>query len=74
MHDVTEQAKKAQAKAKTSVQAIAKEVAALQKDIASDIAAFDKATLDTFKSVKSELNKDLATLKSKVAAAKAKLR
>lgn len=72
MKDASSKAQKAPAKAKASVQAIGKEVSALQKQITKDIAAFDKATLDSLKTVKAELNKHLATLKAKVASAKAK--
>lgn len=57
---------KAKGKVKSEAQAKLKDVTALQKQLAKDIAAFDKATLDTFKEVKNEVNKHLAELKTKL--------
>jgi septal ring factor EnvC (AmiA/AmiB activator) len=50
-----------------------KQIAAKQKDIAKDIAAFDKAELDALKKTQAKLNQDLAQLKATVRAAKAKV-
>jgi hypothetical protein len=72
--DLQAKAAKASAKAKASAQASLKEVAQLQKQIAKDIAAFDEATLDTFKTVKTDVNKHLSELKAKLAAAQNKLK
>src|SRR4051812_4432810 len=64
---------KAPAKAKAAFQAALKPVAAQQKAIAADLAAFDTATLDTFKAVKTKFEHDLALLKNTTRVAKSKL-
>jgi hypothetical protein len=64
---------KAPAKAKTAAQPILKEVDTLQKEVQKDIAAFDKATLETLRSTKQSFNEHLAKMKTKLNAAKAKL-
>ncbi len=64
---------KAPPKARAAFQAALKPVAAQQKTLAVDLGAYDKATLDTFKAVKSKFERDLALLKSTTRAAKAKL-
>ncbi len=71
--DVTTQAAKIPAKDKAAYDKVIKEVVGHQKEIANDIAAFDKATLDTFKTVKAKLTKDLALMKAAIKTAKSKL-
>jgi colicin import membrane protein len=64
---------KAKSDVKSAVDKALKEADALQKDIAKDLAEFDKASLSEFRTVKAKLSADLAKLKSKLAAASAKL-
>ncbi|MEO7034830.1 MAG: hypothetical protein ABI548_13055 [Polyangiaceae bacterium] len=64
---------KATAKAKAAFQAALKPVAAQQKAIAADLAGWDTATLDTFKTVKGKFEHDLALLKATTRVAKSKL-
>lgn len=64
---------KANAKQKAAFQAALKPVAAQQKTLAADLAAFDTATLDTFKTVKAKFERDLALLKNTKNIAKSKL-
>jgi len=64
---------KASAKAKAAFQKALQPVAAQQKAIAADLAAFDTATLDTFKTVKTKFEHDLALLKNTSHIAKSKL-
>jgi len=64
---------KANAKQKAAFQAALKPVAAQQKALAADLAAFDTATLDTFKTVKGKFEHDLALLKNTKNIAKSKL-
>ena len=71
--DVATQAAKIPAKEKAAYDKVIKEVVGYQKEIANDIAAFDKATLDTFKTAKAKLAKDLALMKASIKTAKARL-
>ncbi|HWZ87317.1 MAG TPA: hypothetical protein VNW92_00670 [Polyangiaceae bacterium] len=64
---------KATAKAKAAFQKALQPVGAQQKALAADLAAWDTATLDSFKSVKGKFEHDLATLKNTIRAAKATL-
>jgi len=64
---------KANAKAKAAFQKALQPVAAQQKALAADLAAFDTATLDTFKTVKAKFEHDLALLKNTKNIAKSKL-
>jgi hypothetical protein len=64
---------KANAKQKAAFQAALKPVAAQQKALAADLAAFDTATLDTLKTVKAKFEHDLALLKNTKNIAKSKL-
>jgi hypothetical protein len=64
---------KVPAKSKAAVSALMQDIQKQQKAIAKDIAAFDAATLDTFKTVKAQTDKDLAVLKAKIRAVKAKV-
>jgi hypothetical protein len=71
--EVTAQAAKTPSKDKAAYDKAIKEVVAHQKDIAADITAFDKAELETFKTVKAKLAKDLALMKAYIKTAKSKL-
>jgi hypothetical protein len=64
---------KATAKAKAAFQKALQPVSGQQKAIAADLAAWDTATVDTFKSVKGKFEHDLALLKNTIRAAKATL-
>ena len=59
--------------AKDSYMKAMKDIQKQQKAIAEDIAAFDKATLETFRTTKAKLDRDLAVMKSKIAVARAKV-
>ena len=50
-----------------------KQIVAKQKDIAKDIAAFDKAELDALKKAQAKLNTDLAQMKAIIRTARAKV-
>jgi len=64
---------KVPAKSKAAVTALMQDISKQQKAIAKDIAAFDAATLDTFRAVSAQFQKDLAVYKAKVRAVKAKV-
>ena len=64
---------KASAKAKAAFQKALQPVSAQQKTLAADLAAWDTATLDSFKSVKGKFEHDLTVLKNTIRAAKATL-
>ncbi|HEY4102848.1 MAG TPA: hypothetical protein VGM44_03120 [Polyangiaceae bacterium] len=64
---------KATAKAKAAFQKALQPAGAQQKALAADLAAWDSATLDSFKNVKGKFEHDLAMLKNTVRAAKATL-
>ena len=63
---------KVAAKSKAQVQALMQDIVKQQKTLAKDIAAFDAATLDTFRTVNSTFEKNLAAYKAKIRAVKAK--
>ena len=71
--EVTTQAAKIPAKEKAAYDKAIKEVIGYQKEVGNDIAAFDKAAIDTFKTAKAKLAKDLALMKAAIKNAKAKL-
>jgi len=71
--EVAVQASKIPAKERAAYDKAAKEIVGFQKEIGTDIAAFDKAALDTFKTTKAKLAKDLALMKAAIKTAKAKL-
>jgi len=73
VQEVSSKSGKVSKAAKDSFMKAMKDIQAQQKVIAQDIAAFDKATLDTFKATKAKLDKDLAVMKAKINAARAKL-
>jgi predicted phage tail protein len=64
---------KASAKAKAAFQKALQPVSGQQKTIAADLAAWDTATLDSFKSIKGKFEHDLGVLKNAIRAAKATL-
>jgi hypothetical protein len=64
---------KVPAKSKAAVTALMQDIQKQQKALAKDIAAFDAATLDTFRTVNSQVEKDLAVLKAKIRAVRAKV-
>jgi hypothetical protein len=59
--------------AKDSFTKSMKDVQKHQKAIAADIVAFDKATLDTFRTTKAKLDSDLARMRATIRAARAKI-
>lgn len=71
--ELTTQARKTPSKDKAAYDKAIKDIVARQKDVNADIAAFDKATLETFKTVKAKLVKDLALMKAAIKTAAAKL-
>jgi FlaG/FlaF family flagellin (archaellin) len=71
--DVASKAAKMPVKDKAGYDQALKEVVTHQKEIAKDIAAFDQATLDTFKVTKAKLDRDLALMKAAVKTARSKL-
>lgn len=64
---------KVPAKSKAAVTTLMQDINKQQKAIAKDIAAFDAATLDTFRAMSAQFQKDLAVLKAKIRAVKAKV-
>jgi len=64
---------KATAKQKAAFQKALQPVSGQQKALAQDLAAWDSATIETFKSVKGKFEHDLALLKNSIRAAKATL-
>ena len=64
---------KVPAKSKAAVTALMTDIQKQQKAIAKDIAAFDAATLDTFRTVDAQVKKDMAVLKAKIRAVRAKV-
>ncbi len=64
---------KVPAKSKAAVTALMQDIQKQQKAIAKDIAAFDAATLDTFKTANAQVEKDLAVLKAKIRTVRAKV-
>lgn len=73
LNDLASKSAKATAKAKAAFTKALQPVAAQQKAIAADLAGYDTATLDTFKTVKGKLEHDLAVYRATIRTAKAKL-
>ncbi len=71
--EVAAKAAKTPPKDKAGYDKAVKDIVAQQKEIAKDIAAFDQATLDTFKAAKTKLDRNLALMKAAVRTARAKL-
>ena len=64
---------KVPAKSKAAVTALMTDIQKQQKALAKDIAALDAATLDTFRTVDAQVKKDMAVLKAKIRAVRAKV-
>jgi len=64
---------KAPAKVKEEVAKAMKQIVTKQKDIAKDIAAFDKAELNDLKKAQAKLNTDLALMKGIIRTARARV-
>jgi len=73
LNDAATKSAKAPAKAKAAFSKVIQAVPAQQKAIAADLAAYDTATLDTFKTVKGKLEHDLAVYKATIRSARAKV-
>jgi peptidoglycan DL-endopeptidase CwlO len=58
---------------KASFQKSMKDIQKHQKTIAADIVAFDKASLDTFRTIKAKLDRDLAAMRATIRSARAKI-
>lgn len=71
--DINAKIAKAAATVKTTAQKSMLKVTDEQKAIQKDIEAFDTATLNTFKAAKAQMDKDIASLKATLKAARAKL-
>ncbi|HEY3234042.1 MAG TPA: hypothetical protein VGJ84_04970 [Polyangiaceae bacterium] len=71
--EVQAKSAKASGATRTAVNKLLQKVVELQKAAGKDIAEFDKATLETFNTVKAKVDKDLAALKAAIAAARAKV-
>jgi hypothetical protein len=64
---------KVAAKSKAAVASLMQDIVKQQKVLSKDIAAFDAATLDTFKTASAQFERDLATYKAKIRSVKAKV-
>ena len=73
LQEVSVRASRAPAKLKPTVDKAMKAIVAKQKDVAKDIAAYDAATLDTFRNAKAKVDADLAAFKRDVLGLKSKL-
>jgi colicin import membrane protein len=73
VRELTAKASKASPKLKAAAGKSLKEIQGLLKTIATDLAAFDSATLETFGKTKAKLEQDFAKLKRAIQAARAKL-
>ena len=75
-HDLAEvqgKTSKVAAKSKAAVTSLMQDISKQQKTLAKDIAAFDAATLDTFRTTSAQFEKDLAVYKAKIRSVKAKV-
>lgn len=70
--DVQGKVSKVAAKSKAQVTTLMQDIVKQQKVLAKDIAGFDAATLDTFHTLNSQFEKDLAVYKAKIRTVKAK--
>jgi phosphoenolpyruvate-protein kinase (PTS system EI component) len=73
LQDVQGKVSKVAAKSKAAVTQLMQDIMKQQKVLAKDIAAFDAATLDSFHTINSQFEKDLAVYKAKIRAVKAKV-
>jgi len=64
---------KVAAKSKAAVTKLMQDISKQQKVLGKDIAAFDAATLDSFRATSSQFEKDLAVYKAKIRSVKAKV-
>ena len=64
---------KVAAKSKAAVTTLMQDIVKQQKVLSKDIAAFDAATLDTFRTASAQFEKDLAVYKAKIRSVKAKV-
>jgi hypothetical protein len=71
--ELATQARKTAAKDKVAYDKAVKDIVAHQKDVTADIAAFDKAAIEDFKTAKAKLTKDIALMKGAIKIALAKL-
>ena len=71
--EVSSKAGKVPAKSKAAFTKAMQDVAKQQKAVAKVIADFDTATLDSFKTVNAKVQSELAVLKAKIRAARAKI-
>jgi hypothetical protein len=71
--DAQSKVSKVPAKSKAAVTSLMQDIVKQQKTLAKDIAAFDAATLDTFKSANTQFEKDLASYKAKIRTVHAKI-
>src|SRR5262245_58486522 len=73
VQEVSSKAGKLKKPAKDSFMKSMKDIQKQQKTIAADIAAFDKATLETFRTTKAKLDRDLAAMRAMIRTARAKV-
>lgn len=71
--ELVARAAKTPAKERVGYDEAMKEVTSHQKEIAKDVAAFDQATVETFRTAKAKLTKDLALMKAALKTARGKL-
>ncbi len=71
--DAQSKISKVPAKSKAAVTTMMQDIVKQQKTLQKDIAAFDAATLDTFRTVNSQYEKDLAVYKTKIRTVHAKI-
>lgn len=71
--EVSGKVSKVPAKSKAAVTKLMQDIVKQQKVLAKDIAAWDQATLDTFRKVSAQFEKDLAVYKAKIRSVRAKV-
>jgi F0F1-type ATP synthase membrane subunit b/b' len=73
MSEVGAKAGKVPAKSKVAFQKAMAEAKKAQAEVGKDIAAFDKATLETFRTLAAKVQQDISVMRAKIRAAKAKI-
>jgi len=73
VQELSSKSGKVKKEAKDSFMKLMKDIQKHQKTIATDIAAFDKATLDTFRTTKAKLDRDLAAMRQTIRVARSKI-
>ena len=73
LNEVASKAAKVPAKTKAAFQTALTDAKKAQANVAKDIAAFDKATLDTLRQLSTKVQQDIIAMKAKIKAAKAKV-